>query len=48
MSLRVTFFNSITFTFINEYGKEAAVDIESQFRPVYHVGSRWVISNGTF
>ena len=37
MSLRVTFFNSITFTLINEYGKDAGVEIESVFRPVSDV-----------
>ena len=33
---------------INEFGKAADVDIESVFRPVYHVACRWFISNGFF
>ena len=37
MSLRVTFSNSITFTMMNEYGKQASIEIESVFRPGYHV-----------
>ena len=48
MSLRVIFSNSITFTVINEYGKGAAVEIESVFRPVYHVACREVLLNGSF
>ena len=40
MSLKGTLSNSITFTVINEYGKGAAVEIESIFRPVYHVAYR--------
>ena len=33
---------------INEYGKGAAVEIESVFRPVYHIACEGVLSNGTF
>ena len=48
MSLRVTFSNSIIFKVINEYGRGPVVEIESVFRPVYHVACRRVLSNGTF
>ena len=48
MSLRITFSNSITFTVTCDYGKDADVEIESAFRPVYHVVCPGVISNGTF
>ena len=48
MSLRVTFLNSITFTVINEYGKDAGVGIDSVFWPVYRVACWGVISNRTF
>ena len=34
MLLKGTLSNSITFTVINEYGKGAAVEIESIFRPL--------------
>ena len=42
------FFNSITFTVITEDDKSALIQIESVFRPVYHVACREVLSNGTF
>ena len=48
MSLRVIFSNSITFQVINQYGKDAGVNIESVFRPIYHVAYRGVLSNETF
>ena len=48
MSLRVIFFNSITFTVITQYGQGTGVKIESVFRPIYHVAWRRGISNGTF
>ena len=38
----------MTFTVINQYGKGAAVEIESVFRPVYRVAYRGVLSNETF
>ena len=41
MSLRVTFSNSINFTVIHEYGKDAVRDIE-------YVDCRGVLWNGTF
>ena len=47
MSLRVTIANSIIFTVINEYGKGAAVEIESVFGAVFHVACRGVVSNRT-
>ena len=34
MSLIETLSNAITFTVINKYGKGAAIEIESEFRPV--------------
>ena len=34
MSLLVTVSNGIIFTVINEYGKQAAIEIKSVFRPV--------------
>ena len=37
MSVRVTFYNLMTFTLMNEYGKGAGVDTESVVRAVYHV-----------
>ena len=48
VSVRVTISNSITFTMIDEHGKVAAVEIESVFRSVYHVASRWDNPKGTF
>ena len=48
MSLRVTFSKPITLTVIDEYGEGAVRDIESVFRPVYHVACRVVLSNETF
>ena len=33
---------------VNEYGKGAAVDIESVFLPVYHLASRVILSKDTF
>ena len=35
--------NSVTFIVINEYGKGAVVDIETVFRPVYHVARQGVL-----
>ena len=43
MSLTKTLSNSITFTIINEYGKGTFVEIETVFRPVYHVASEVVL-----
>ena len=43
MSLRETLSNAITFTVINEYCKGAALEIESEFRPVYHVSCRGIL-----
>ena len=48
MSLRVTFSDSITFAVIKEYGKGAAIETESGFRPVYHVACQKILSNRTF
>ena len=48
MSLRVTFYNSISFTLINQDNKGASVEIESVFRPFYHVACRGVLLNGSF
>ena len=48
MSLRVIFSNSISLTLINQYGKDAGVEIESVFRPFYNVTCRGVLSNGSF
>ena len=42
------FSNSITFTVINQYGKDAGIKIESVFRPVYHAACWGVFSNGSF
>ena len=42
------FFNSSTFTVITQDDKGAAINIESLFRPVYHVACREVLSNGSF
>ena len=47
MSLTDTLSNSITFTLINEYGKGVVVEIESVFRPVYHVACQRVLWNST-
>ena len=33
---------------INEHGKGTGIEIQSVFRPVYHVAHRRVISNGIF
>ena len=44
MSLRGTLSNSITFTEINEYGKGAALVIETVFWPVYHVACKGVLN----
>ena len=48
MSLRVTFYNSIIFTVINDYGEDAGFEIEWVFCAVYHVACRGVLSNGSF
>ena len=40
MSPRETFSNSITFTVINKSGKGAVLEIETVFRPNYHVACR--------
>ena len=48
MSLRVSFSNSITLTVTCDYRKDAGVEIESVFQPIYHVACGGVISNGTF
>ena len=48
MSLRVTFYNSITFIVINEDGKGSAVVIESVFWHDYHVACGGVLSKGVF
>ena len=42
------FCNSITFTVITQAGKGALIKIESEFRTVYHVATRQVLSNGSF
>ena len=47
MSLTETLFNSITFTVINEFGKGAAVEIETVFWPVYHIACQRILSKGT-
>ena len=48
MSLTGALCNSITFKVINEYGKGAAVEIESVFRPDYHVACRGGSEKGIF
>ena len=42
------FFNSSTFTVITQDDKGAVINIESVFRPVYHVACREVLSNRSF
>ena len=42
------FCNSIIFTVITQDDKGALIKIESVFHPVYHVGCREVLSNGSF
>ena len=37
ISLKETFYNSITFTVINRYGKGVVVEISTVFGPVYDV-----------
>ena len=39
---------SITFTVIIQDDKGALIKIESDFRPISHVASRGVLSNGSF
>ena len=41
------FCNSITFTVNTRAGKGALIKIESDFRTVYHVACREVLSNGS-
>ena len=48
MSLRATFSNSVTFTVTSEYGKAGGVEIESVFRPVYHVAVDGPSETGVF
>ena len=48
MSLKMTFYNSITFTVINEFGEGAGVEIDSMFWPVPHAAFWGVIWNRTF
>ena len=43
MSLTETISNSITLTFINEYGKGGGVDTESVFWHVYHIACLLVV-----
>ena len=42
------FCNSITFKVITQDDKVALINIESVFRPVYHVACRDVLSNASF
>ena len=42
------FCNSITFTVITQDDKDALINIESVFRPFFHVACRDVLSNGSF
>ena len=48
MSLTETLSNSKTFTLINEFGKGVVVEIESVFRPAYHVASQLILWKWTF
>ena len=43
MSLKGTFFDVITFTVINKYGKQATIQIATVFRPICHVVCRRVL-----
>ena len=45
---KTDFFNSIILTGITQDDKGALIKIELVFRPVYHVASQEVLSNGTF
>ena len=42
------FCNAITFTVIIQDDEGALINIESVFRPVYHVACQEVLSNGSF
>ena len=43
VSLRETFYDSISFRVINKYDKSALAQISTVFEPVYHVAFRWVL-----
>ena len=48
MAIRDTFSNSIDFAVINEYDKDAAMQISTVFRHVYHGDCGRVLSNRAF
>ena len=43
-----TFYNSIVFVMINNYGEGAAIQFSTVFGPVYHVACCLVLLNRTF